>query len=100
MVGSFRLALTDWLETRLSVRLYVTAGVLRQNLSWVKIGLSAPIGVVAERSFADRTSTAVGIDVDAPDFGPGDSIIDATPALLLAGPLVVSVSTVFLPTSS
>ena len=28
LVGSFRLALTDWLETRLSADFYVTAGVI------------------------------------------------------------------------
>ena len=28
LVGSFRLALTDWLETRLSADFYVTAGVM------------------------------------------------------------------------
>ena len=79
LVGSFRLALTDWLETRLSADFYVTAGVMETESlvgqDWIG---AAHRRAVAERSFADRTMTVVGIDVDAPDFGP-DSIIDATP---------------------
>ena len=80
LVGSFRLALTDWLETRLSADFYVTAGVMETESlvgqDWIR---AAHRRAVAERSYADRTMTVVGIDVDAPDFGP-DSIIEATPA--------------------
>ena len=79
LVGSFRLALTDWLETRLSADFYVTAGVIETESlvgqDWIH---AAHRRAVAERSFADRTMTVVGIDADAPDFGP-ESIIDATP---------------------
>ena len=79
LVGSFRLALTDWLETRLSADFYVTAGVMETESlvgqDWIR---AAHRRAVAEQSFADRTMTVVGIDVDAPDFGP-DSIIEATP---------------------
>lgn len=79
LVGSFRLALTDWLETRLSADFYVTAGVMEAKSlagqDWIR---AAHRRVVATRSFAGRTMTVVGIDVDAPDFGP-DNIIDGTP---------------------
>ena len=79
LVGSFRLALTDWLETRLSADFYVTADVMETESlvgqDWIR---AAHRRAVAERSFADRTMTIVGVDVDAPDFGP-DNIIDATP---------------------
>lgn len=79
LVGSFRLALTDWLETRLSADFYVTAGVMDadaiQGEAWVR---AAHRRVVAETSFAGRTMTVVGVDVDAPDFGP-DNVIDAVP---------------------
>ncbi len=79
LVGSFRLALTDWLETRLSADFYVTADVMESESlvgqDWIR---AAHRRAAAERSFADRTMTVVGIDVDAPDFGP-DSIIDSAP---------------------
>ena len=79
LVGSFRLALTEWLEIRLSADFYVTAGALESDSlagqDWVQ---SVHRRVVAERSFAGRTMTVVGIDIDAPDFGP-DNIIDGSP---------------------
>ena len=79
LVGSFRLALTDWLETRLSADFYVTAGVINADTiggeAWVR---SAHRRVVAETSFAGRTMTVVGVDVGAPDFGPAN-VIDGAP---------------------
>ena len=79
LVGSFRLALTDWLETRLSADFYVTAGVMDADAlageAWVR---AAHRRVVAETSFAGRTMTVVGVDVDAPDFGP-ENVIGGTP---------------------
>ena len=79
MVGSFRLALTDWLETRLSADFYVTAGVINADTiageAWVR---SAHRRVVAETSFEGRTMTVVGVDVGAPDFGPAN-VIDGAP---------------------
>ena len=79
LVGSFRLALTDWLETRLSADFYVTAGVMDADSlagePWVR---AAHRRVVAETSFAGRTMAVVGVDVDAPDFGP-DNVIDGGP---------------------
>ena len=79
LVGSFRLALTDWLETRLSADFYVTAGVMDADViageAWVR---AAHRRVVAETSFAGRTMTVVGVDVDAPDFGPAN-VIDGAP---------------------
>ena len=79
LVGSFRLALTDWLETRLSADFYVTAGVMDAESiaseAWVR---AAHRRVLAETSFASRTMTVIGIDVDAPDFGP-ENVIDGAP---------------------
>ena len=79
LVGSFRLALTEWLEIRLSADFYVTADALDSDSiasqDWVQ---AAHRRMVAERSFAGRTMTVVGVDVDAPDFGPSN-IIDGSP---------------------
>ena len=79
LVGSFRLALTDWLETRLSADFYVTEGVIETESlvgqDWIR---AAHRRAAAKRSFADRSMKVVGIDVDAPDFGP-NNIIDSTP---------------------
>lgn len=79
LVGSFRLALTDWLETRLSADFYVTAGALDADSlageAWLR---SAHRRVVAETTFAGRNITVVGVDVGAPDFGP-DNVIDGAP---------------------
>ena len=79
LVGSFRLALTDWLDTRLSADFYVTAGVMDAESiaseAWVR---AAHRRVLAETSFASRTMTVIGIDVDAPDFGP-ENVIDGAP---------------------
>ena len=79
LVGSFRLALTDWLETRLSADFYVNAGEVETESftgqDWIR---AAHRRTIAERSFAGRTITVVGIDVGAPDFGP-DNIIDSKP---------------------
>ena len=79
LVGSFRLALTDWLETRLSADFYVTAGVIDAEALAGQVWIQAAHRrLVAERSFAGRTLTVVGIDADAPDFGP-DDIVDGDP---------------------
>ncbi|MEC8633757.1 MAG: FtsX-like permease family protein [Pseudomonadota bacterium] len=79
LVGSFRLALTDWLETRLSADFYVTAGVMDAaslvGEEWVH---KAHRRVVAETSFSGRATMVVGIDIDAPDFR-SDNVIDAGP---------------------
>ena len=79
LVGSFRLALTDWLETRLSADFYVTAGAVDADSlageAWLR---SAHRRVVAETTFAGRNITVVGVDVGAPDFGP-DNVIDGAP---------------------
>ena len=79
LVGSFRLALTDWLETRLSADFYVTAGVMDAESiaseTWVR---AAHRRVLTETSFASRAMTVIGIDVDAPDFGP-DNVIGGAP---------------------
>ena len=79
LVGSFRLALTDWLETRLSADIYVTAGVVDDETlateDWVR---AAHQRVTTEMTFSGRTMTVVGVDVEAPDFGPAN-IIDGGP---------------------
>lgn len=83
LVGSFRLALTDWLETRLSADFYVTAGVMDAESiateAWVR---AAHHRVLSETSFASRTMTVIGIDVDAPDFGPDNVIAGAPDAFI------------------
>lgn len=69
LVGSFRIALTNWLETRLSADIYVTAGVLEpesiSQQSWVR---SAHQRTEIDTTFSGRKMTIVGVDVDAPDF--------------------------------
>lgn len=79
LVGSFRIALTNWLETRLSADIYVTAGVLESESlsgkSWVK---NAHQRVEIETTFAGRKMTVVGVDIDAPDF-TAVNVIDSDP---------------------
>jgi putative ABC transport system permease protein len=79
LVGSFRLALTDWLETRLSADIYVTAGVVDDEslatADWVR---AAHQRVTTQMTFSGRTMAVIGVDVDAPDFGPAN-IIDGGP---------------------
>jgi len=77
LVGSFRIALTNWLETRLSADIYVTAGVLEpesiSQQSWVQ---SAHQRIEIDTTFSGRKMTIVGVDVDAPDF-TASSVIGA-----------------------
>ena len=77
LVGSFRIALTNWLETRLSADVYVTAGVLEpesiSQQSWVQ---SAHQRIEIDTTFSGRKMTIVGVDVDAPDF-TASSVIGA-----------------------
>ena len=79
LVGSFRIALTNWLETRLSADIYVTAGVLEpesiSQQSWVQ---SAHQRIEIDTTFSGRKMTIVGVDVDAPDFTTS-SVIGADP---------------------
>ena len=79
LVGSFRIALTNWLETRLSADIYVTAGVLEpesiSHQSWVQ---SAHQRIEIDTTFSGRKMTIVGVDVDAPDF-TASSVIGADP---------------------
>ena len=79
LVGSFRIALTNWLETRLSADIYVTAGVLEpesiSQQSWVQ---SAHQRIEIDTTFSGRKMTIVGVDVDAPDF-TASSVIGADP---------------------
>ena len=81
LVGSFRIALTDWLETRLSADIYVTAGVLEpESISaqnWVQ---SAHQRVEIETTFSGRKMTIIGIDVGAPDFTEANVIGGASDA--------------------
>ena len=81
LVGSFRIALTNWLETRLSADIYVTAGVLEpesiSQQSWVK---SAHQRIETDTTFSGRKMTIVGVDVDAPDFTVA-SVIGADPSV-------------------
>lgn len=69
LVGSFRIALTDWLETRLSADIYVTAGVLNSQMisgqHWLE---SAHQRTETNTTFAGRKMTIIGIDANAPDF--------------------------------
>ena len=69
LVGSFRIALTNWLETRLSADIYVTAGVLERELvneqKWVR---NAHQRSEIDTTFAGRKMTIIGVDADAPDF--------------------------------
>ena len=82
LVGSFRIALTNWLETRLSADIYVTAGVLEpesiSQQSWVH---SAHQRIEIDTTFSGRKMTIVGVDVDAPDF-TASSVIGADPDAL------------------
>ena len=81
LVGSFRIALTNWLETRLSADIYVTAGVLEpesiSQQSWVQ---SAHQRIEIDTTFLGRKMTIVGVDVDAPDFTVA-SVIGADPGV-------------------
>ncbi len=81
LVGSFRIALTHWLETRLSADIYVTAGVLEptsiSQQRWVK---SAHQRIEIDTTFSGRKMTIVGVDVDAPDFTVA-SVIGADPGV-------------------
>ena len=81
LVGSFRIALTHWLETRLSADIYVTAGVLEPESvgqqSWVK---TAHQRTEIDTTFSGRKMTIVGVDVDAPDFTVA-SVIGADPVV-------------------
>ena len=75
LVGSFRIALTNWLETRLSADIYVTEGALESpsilEKKWVQ---SAHQRVEIDTAFLGRKMTIVGIDVDAPDFTASEVI--------------------------
>ena len=79
LVGSFRLALADWLETRLSADLFVTSGSINatrlKDQSWVK---DAHQRKVAEVEFSTRTTQVIGISDPTPDFTASD-IIDPLP---------------------
>ena len=79
LVGSFRLALTDWLETRLSADLFVTSGEIDKlqlrAQPWVK---DAHQRKVAEVEFSTRTTQVIGISDSTPDFTASD-IIDPLP---------------------
>ena len=79
LVGSFRLALTDWLETRLSADLFVTSGAISatrlKDQSWVK---DAHQRKIAEVDFSARTTQVIGISDSTPDFTASD-IIDPLP---------------------
>ena len=79
LVGSFRLALTDWLETRLSADLFVTSGEIDKlqlrDQPWVK---EAHQRKVAEVEFSTRTTQVIGISDSTPDFTTSD-IIDPLP---------------------
>ncbi len=79
LVGSFRIALTDWLETRLSADYYISDKALSSTdligQSWIS---AAHQRKVAEVRFSGRKAEVIGIDVTAPDFQQG-SVIDAEP---------------------
>ena len=79
LVGSFRFALTDWLETRLSADYYVSANALSSTdligQSWLS---AAHQRKVAKARFAGREVEVLGIDVTAPDFQQS-SVIAAGP---------------------
>lgn len=69
LVGSFRIALTNWLETRLSADIYVTAGVLeRESVNEQKWVRSAHQRTEIDATFAGRKMTIIGVDAGAPDF--------------------------------
>jgi putative ABC transport system permease protein len=79
LVGSFRLALGDWLETRLSADLFITSGEIDaarlRNESWIE---TAHQRKVAEIEFLSRKTQIIGISEDSPDF-LHTSIIDPLP---------------------
>ena len=79
LVGSFRLALADWLENRLSADLFVTSGVIDaprlKDQSWVK---DAHQRKVAEVEFSTRKTQVIGVADSTPDFEASD-IIDPLP---------------------
>jgi putative ABC transport system permease protein len=65
LVGSFRLALTDWLEGRLSADIYVAAEVAElSNQPWLK-ALHVRYGL--DTRFMNRPATIYAVDEDAPD---------------------------------
>ena len=68
LVDSFRTALSDWLEVRLSATLYVrheaTAGVIAREPAWLTASHERH---VANFRWRDRPASVVGLAVDAPD---------------------------------
>ena len=76
LVGSFRLALGDWLETRLSADLFITSGQIDatrlREQSWVK---TAHQRKAAEVEFSSRKTQVIGTSSGSPDFR-AENIID------------------------
>ena len=67
LVGSFRVALSDWLEVRLSANIFV-AGDLKEgmiNLEWVD---DIHTRYAKDMRFAGRPATVFGVTPSAPDF--------------------------------
>ena len=79
LVGSFRLALTDWLATRLSADLYIGADAISApqllDQTWLK---AAHQRNVANVDFSARKAMVIGLSTESPDFLP-TSIIDPLP---------------------
>ena len=79
LVGSFRLALTDWLETRLSADLFVDANALNvsqlRDKTWVS---AAHQRTVIDIEFSGRKAEIIGVSVESPDF-VATNIIDPIP---------------------
>ena len=79
LVGSFRLALTDWLATRLSADLYIGADAISApqllDQTWLK---AAHQRNVANVDFSARKAMVIGLSAESPDFLP-TSIIDPLP---------------------
>jgi putative ABC transport system permease protein len=65
LVGSFRLALTDWLEGRLSADIYVAAEISDlTDQAWLK---AAHVRYGMDTRFRNRPATLYAVDADAPD---------------------------------
>ena len=79
LVGSFRLALTDWLETRLSADLFVDANALNVSQLRDKTWVSAVHQrTVIDIEFSGRKAEIIGVSVESPDFLE-TNIIDPMP---------------------
>ena len=69
LVDSFRLALTDWLETRLSADLFVDANALNASQLRDKTWVSAlHQRTLINIEFSGRKAEIIGVSVESPDF--------------------------------